>query len=253
MNDAFYRGLADEMTAKLRRISAFTTHGPSIGAYHEEVLRSVLRSMLPSRFALRTGFAFDETHGASQQGDILVVDENYPGAYYFREGEFAIVAPEALICVIEVKTTLSKKTFSEGMDALHSFRRMAPSKAHPVTFLFAYEGSPFTPAVLTSWYATLDIPDLIRNYPWAIFTLSRGLVLLRRVSDSERGHCLVLGENNAETRVKLLAVFLQTVRKVLLLHSKIQTSAFSQTQLDGLTWSNLGFRYKSHVPNAEAA
>jgi hypothetical protein len=106
MDEDFYLSLANEMTAKLRRVSSFVAHGPSIGAYHEEVLRTILATMLPARFQLRTGFAFTRQKGASQQGDILSVDENDPAAYHFREGNFSVVAPEAIVCAIEVKTQL---------------------------------------------------------------------------------------------------------------------------------------------------
>jgi len=110
MSEAFYLSIANELSAKLRRVAAFVDHGPSIGSYHEEALKTVLRSILPERFGLRTGFAFSAKLGASQQGDILVIDENHPGAYHFREGEFAVVLPDAIVAVIEVKTKLTKRT-----------------------------------------------------------------------------------------------------------------------------------------------
>lgn len=83
MNESFYLSLANELSAKLRRINAFVNHGPSIGAYHEEALKAVLRSFLPERFSLRTGFSYNATKGASQQCDILVIDENHASAYHF--------------------------------------------------------------------------------------------------------------------------------------------------------------------------
>lgn len=245
--EAFYRGLAQEMAAKLRRVSAFVAHGPSVGAYHEEALRSVLRSMLSSRFAIRTGFAFSEEHGASQQGDILIVDENHPGAYYFREGDFAIVSPEALLCVIEVKTTLNRRTFDEGMNALYSFSRMQPDRAHPVTFLFSYESAPYVATSLSSWYGSVNIPDDKRHYPWAIFSLNRGIILLRQANKTDWGHCQLIGENGVNPKVKQLAVFLQTVRKAMLLYSNFTSNAFSQDVLEGLTWSTSGYRYGSQT------
>jgi len=96
MDECFYLGLANELAAKLRRVSSFVKHGPSIGVYHEEALKAILGTMLPSRFHLRTGFVYTAEKGASQQGDILIVDENDPDAYYFREGNFVVANPRAV-------------------------------------------------------------------------------------------------------------------------------------------------------------
>ncbi len=73
MDESFYLSLANELSAKLGRVSSFVRHGPSIGAYHEEVLKSIIRHMLPDRFSLRSGFVFHPERGPSQQGDILII------------------------------------------------------------------------------------------------------------------------------------------------------------------------------------
>ena len=52
MDKSFYLSLANELSAKFGRVSSFVNHGPSIGAYHEEVLKSIIRHMLPDRFSL---------------------------------------------------------------------------------------------------------------------------------------------------------------------------------------------------------
>jgi len=56
MDDQYFTGLATEFSAKLRRVSSFTKHAVSIGSYHEEAVKTVLRSMLANRFTLKTGF-----------------------------------------------------------------------------------------------------------------------------------------------------------------------------------------------------
>lgn len=243
MTEDFYLSLANEMAAKLRRVSCFIKHGPSIGTYHEEVLRSILTTMLPTRFQLRTGFSYTKAGGASQQGDILIVDENHPGAYHFREGNFAIVSPEALVCVIEVKTRLNTKTFSESLTNLHSFSSASTSR-QPKTFLFAYESTPFTPKNLTSWYESVrHIPDEIRNYPFAIYALNQGIIILRKSANADWGHVPIEGESVRGAKLKSLSLFLQTIRKVLLLHSQVTTNPFENAQMDGLRYSQYLCRY----------
>jgi hypothetical protein len=246
MDERFYLGLANELTAKLGRVSSFVSHGPSIGTYHEEVLRSILRHMLPDRFTLRTGFAFHPDRGASQQGDILIVDEYYPGAYFFREGDFAVVAEEALVCVIEVKTSLNGREFRKSLQGLYSFQK-ATAKPHPFTLLFAYKSSSFKPAVLESWYKSVKLPDQLLSYPLAIYALNRGLLCLRHPSDTEWGHCVSLGEESRGPKLKTLSVFLSIIRKALLSHGQVDSNPFVQAQLDGLSWSRQFLKFGSGI------
>ncbi|ACM21469.1 hypothetical protein Geob_3126 [Geotalea daltonii FRC-32] len=244
MDENFYLGLANEMAAKLRRVSSFVNHGPSIGSYHEEVLKPILESMLSERFRLRTGFAYTRKFGASQQGDILIVDENNPAAYHFREGNFAVVAPEAIVCAIEVKTKLNKKTFIEALRNLYSFTR-GSIFVPPATFLFAYESVPLTQKVLSAWYDSVtDIPDELQNYPWAIYVLNRGIIILKSPSTNEEwGHIPIEGEDKEGPKLKSLSLFLQTIRKAMILHSKVQFNPFENAAFDGLLYSIYCYRY----------
>ena len=252
MNESFYLGLANELAAKVRRVSSFVSHAPSIGTYHEEALKTILRHMLPARFSLRTGFAYDPQNGPSHQGDILIVDENNPGAYFFREGDFAVVSHEALVCVIEVKTNLIKKEFTSALTALASFRRMPEWKMRPPTFLFAYESPAFTPKTLNSWYDSVSLKDDPRNYPWAVYSLTKGLVLFWRATDTEWGHCVVEGEQAHGPKVRALSVFLQTVRKALILHAQSSTDPFVHALADGLTLQPIGYRFGASITAASA-
>lgn len=250
MPERFYLSLANEMSAKLRRVGTFTNHAPSIGAYHEEVLKAVLRSMLPDRFSVKTGFAFSPNLGTSQQGDILIIDENHPAAYHFREGEFAVALPEAVVCVIEVKTKLTKRTFQEAMTSLHSFRKVSTSK-HPVSYLFAYESQPFNDATLSSWCNSINaVPDKLQNYPWAIYALNQGMVVLQYESKSNKyGLSPFEGETNRGPKLRSLSMFLQTVRKSILLYAGLSNNPFEFAVSDGLRLSTIGYRFGTDEPD----
>lgn len=246
MDERFYLGLANELLAKFRRVSSFVSHRPSIGTYHEEALRTVLRLMIPDRFSLRTGFVFHPDNGASQQGDILIVDEMDAGAYFFREGNFAIVNQTALACVIEVKTSLNKSSFKKALKGLASYQRVT-TKPLP-TALFAFEGASFTPARLDDWYKSVELPDEIKCYPWSICALSRGLISLRcPPGDSEWGHYVSLGEASRGPKLKNLSLFLQTIRKAVLLQAMSMENPFQLSLLDGLSRSAQFFRFGSGI------
>jgi hypothetical protein len=213
----------------------------------------VLRSMLPDRFSLRTGFVYDPTRKGSQQGDILVVDENEPGAYFFREGDFAIVSAKALVCVIEVKTGLSKTKFREAVDALYSFRKVGGNPSHPIIFIFAYEAPPFKQRTLASWYKASRVPDEINNYPWAIFALNRGIIILRSPGKSpsreEWGHLICDGMDSHGIKLKSLSLFLQMLRKVLLLHGNSFENPFDGLPIgdEDIPWSAPTLRFGAGV------
>ena len=254
MSEAFYLSIANELSAKLRRVAAFVNHGPSIGSYHEESLKSVLRSILPERFGVKTGFAYSAQLGASQQGDILVIDESHPGAYHFREGEFAVALPEAIVAVVEVKTKLTRRTFAEAMTALYSYRKVSTTK-NPISYLFAYESQAFTARTLTSWYDAVAVPDEISNYPWAVYALNQGVIILRRDKNGAYGHLPIDGDVTRGPKLKSLSVFLQSIRKAALLYAGKDNNPYEYAALEGLHASNIGYRFglEATAPTAHSS
>ena len=246
MDELFYLSLANELSAKMGRVSSFVKHGPSIGAYHEEALKSIIRHMLPDRFSLRTGFVFHPEKGPSQQGDILIIDEYHPNAYFFREGDFAVVAGEALACVIEVKTRLNKTSFAKAIKGLYSFQQVVPNN-RLVTLLFAYESFSFKPTVLDSWYQSISLPDEVLSYPFAVYALNRGLLLLRNPSDTEWGHCVSPVEEARGPKVKTLSVFLQIIRKAILNKAEVTSNPFNLALGEDLTVSKQLLRFGSGI------
>lgn len=243
MDDKFYLGLASELQAKLRRLSSFITHAPSIGSYHEEVLRSVLRPMLSDRFSLRTGFIHTKPEGPSRQGDILIVDEYHPGAYFFKEGNFAVLEHSAVVCAIEVKTKLTRATFLDAVNSLGSFHRVTPKRHHPCTLVFAYESQPFTPAILDGWYKAVTLPDDLLAYPMAVFALNRGLLMLNKDQGGQYGHHFITGDVGKGAKLRSLSMFLQIVRKHILMHGGDSSNPFEYAVLDGLHTSGEALRF----------
>lgn len=242
MKDDFYGGLALELLSKLRRLSAFVSHGPSIGAHHEASLRAVLRPLLPDRFSLRTGFVYHPERGASRQGDILIVDEARADAYFYREGDFAVVSERGLVAAIEVKTRLTRRTFVDAIECLASFQRHTDAPNHPVTLLFAYESEALTPARLDAWYRAVSVRGELYDYPMAICALSHGL-LNCRIADGQWGHQVLMGEATRGPRLRSLAIFLQTIRKSVLERDGASGNPFSLVNFDGLSWSRQWLRY----------
>lgn len=201
MADAeFYDGLARELLGQLGRLGNFTKHAPSVGKYHEELVKGCIASFLSARFSIRTGFSYVEDEKVSNQGDLLIIDESDPSPYFFRQGDLVVVHPRALACVIEVKTKLNKQDFLEAVTNLHSFKRIRTDGNFPVTLVFAFEGTKMTLQTLDKWYRAVGVSDEIPNYPHVVFCLNQGTLILRPTADSRpHGHYFVLGENGEQT------------------------------------------------------
>jgi hypothetical protein len=237
IEDSFYDGLADEMVAKWNRLRAFTGHPGTVGFHHEEILRETLRGVFSPRFQMRSGFVFTAKDNVSQQGDILIVDENYTAPYIFRHGDLVVARPEAVKIVIEVKTTLTRKTFNDSLANLASFQAVADRGApqnHPATFLFAFDGPRLTPKTMHNWYAKSTLAHILNNYPVMILVLSRGALRFVGNGNDLRntdvfGHrMLTESDGSFPPKARCLAQFLAAIRN----HVDIRVGAKSTAYND---------------------
>ncbi len=258
MDLAFYQSVAAELVGRLHRLSSLTPHAPSVGVYHEEILRSAIRPLLSRRFSLRTGFAYHSAERVSRQGDILIVDEYDPAPYLFQTGVFVVVNPRALACVIEVKTSLAKRNFLDALSNLYSFTQCGAALEpafYPPTFVFAFNGASLSPATLQNWYSAVELPDQLTNYPYCVFVLNRGLLWLRPQADNrEFGHYVVTGESSRKPRAQSLSLFLQAIRRSCELKAKVmQSNPFDLAVIQGLSFSTQWCRYGAGVLEPEPA
>jgi hypothetical protein len=105
------------LEAEIGWFEQLINHRPTIGTFYEDVLRPIVAELLPTGMHAGTGFVLDPmTRRASKQIDILIRDERR-AAPYFRRGEFAIVAPEDTVAIIEVKKTLASSDVTELIES----------------------------------------------------------------------------------------------------------------------------------------
>ncbi len=251
MDERYFRGLALELESKLRRVSAFTGHGPSVGSYHEEALRGVLRSMLPDRFSVKSRFSYHIERGASNQGDIVIVDESDPNAYLFRERDFCVVTPSAVVAVIEVKTRLTKQEFSLATKTLHSFHKVSGCAGTPPTFLFAYEAEAKSDRTIASWYKASTLQDDSRAYPWCVLILNAFAMIARAPHKGPHGNTPVyrkrtgssVTEARAESALLGICMFLHTIRKAVLMHGGSSVNPFAIPVFEDMQWDAASFQF----------
>ncbi len=250
IDSQFYEGLAKEFVGKVGRLNHFIRHPLSIGQYHEEVLKNTIRAFLPSRYSLKTGFVFVDPNTVSKQIDILVIDENEPTSYFFQEGDFVIVHPDAVVCGIEVKTRLDKQAFKDAVENIKSLRQMAAYSSYKKSFggmIFAYTGTELNPPTTNSWWKEIkDVPEDMGIYPNGILVLDKGSIHLRPKNDQTKeawGHYFVMGEEHSSLKIKSLSIFLQTIRKYTELKAGKIANPFSYADFTGLLWTKEYLRF----------
>jgi len=124
----FHKSVSEELFSVKDRIRNLVTHWPTDGEAKEAALRSVLRRHLPSTVIVGRGFIVTNSE-SSTQIDILIVDASKPTL--FKDGDLLIVTPDAVLAVIEVKTSITKKTqMTEALTKLSRIERMCSSSTH---------------------------------------------------------------------------------------------------------------------------
>lgn len=151
-NRKYYGSLAQELRVKSEKISLLISHGQTVGNYRELILRSFLKSHIPSKFEVATGFI----EGISQQIDILIYDAHNHSAT-FKDGDLVVVKKEAVRAIIEVKTNLISAKLGEALEFFYDISRAGIFKPDLPVFrgVFAFE---------TPYKSSISLSKYVRNF-----------------------------------------------------------------------------------------
>ncbi len=120
----------------LRRIikarQLFDKHKPSIGFVGEYLLRNMLHSLISQSYGICQGFVTYKGE-ISRQCDIIIYNKEKKSITK-SYGELKIVNAESVVSVIEVKSSLSKETFSSTLKAFEQLYALRVTNC----FLFVY-------------------------------------------------------------------------------------------------------------------
>lgn len=136
----YHKSIGDELRSTKDRIRNLIgdAHWQSDGEHKEAVLRKVLRMHLPEMLQVGKGFVCcpDKT---SSQIDILITNRNKPTL--FKDGELALVTPDAVEAIIEVKTSLHGGDIDDATGKLSKDIELIRSQGNPTcqSGLFVYE------------------------------------------------------------------------------------------------------------------
>jgi hypothetical protein len=194
----YYDSIAEEIKSKVGRLNAFTKHGPSIGSFHEAILKKAIREILPNRFSVVNGIIVDDVNQYSNQQDIIVVDENLANTYLFKEGEFAVVHYKSVVFTVEVKTTLNGKNFTEAVHNCSSVAKLGGENKINTSVFFFY-GTKINLKNLQKWYMASNVEDKLSFYPIQIVLFNLGILQLSEPSRVRPTHLTKPDKRTART------------------------------------------------------
>lgn len=126
MNAFSLQGLLEAAGKRMRADLAerLISHPGELGTDREEVIRAFLRSYLPSRFDVSTGFAFDVHGGVSNQLDIII-SNSLVCPRFETAGGTRFYPCESIVAVGQVKSSLTTvDDFNNSMNNLASVRTL---------------------------------------------------------------------------------------------------------------------------------
>ena len=142
----YHKSINDEFKILQNRVRNLVMHWPEDGRYKEIILQNVLKRFLPKNIDVLTGFCIRAINrGRSEQSkqiDIILYDTSFP--FLFRESNFAIVPPEGIVGIIEVKSNINNQSVDEIIHTCNyngSFIYDGKQRQHEIfNGIFSYDG-----------------------------------------------------------------------------------------------------------------
>ena len=134
----YQKSISGELISIKNRLRYFIDdhHWPEDGRYKEIILSDLLRKHLPNSVSVGTGFVMCE-HELTTQIDIIIYRNDIP--LMFKQADFIIATPEAVLGIIEVKSAISDSARLEA--AIYKLSQNAERIGCNIfTGLFAFQG-----------------------------------------------------------------------------------------------------------------
>ncbi len=100
------------------------------GRYKEIILREILRSFLPERYGIGTGFAICKDDKVTSQIDIIIYDKFKAdnNAEILKKGDFVVVESKSVVGIIEVKSSFGSKIFEPDKKEQNAITKLLDNK-----------------------------------------------------------------------------------------------------------------------------
>jgi len=118
-SEEIYRKEARTMLSNIQKARGlFCNHMPSIGYVGEQILLQSLKRILPKEYDICQGFVQSSDFQLSSQCDIIIYRKGI-GAIHYSFNDLKVIDYSSVIAVIEVKSSVNKKTFFTTLDAFN--------------------------------------------------------------------------------------------------------------------------------------
>lgn len=107
------------------------SHRAEKGRIVESVVKAALRSILPGRFSIGTGFAITSSGKTSSQLDLVIYDA-ISNAPMILEGGTGLFPIESIYAFIEVKSSLDGAAVASACEAISTVRSFASEKRYVI-------------------------------------------------------------------------------------------------------------------------
>lgn len=245
----YFDHVAQQLHSRIQQAKVFITkHNATTGALAEAVLREFLQEHLPRGVSVEEGFIIDAKGGLSKQCDIIIYDSHHYAPFY-RAGQVVVVPVEAVIAVIEVKTSINKSRFYDVIRYFASFKRIEGDFR---TYLFLYDAPEIH--LMDSWFQSYRHPgqyqrfdhDTFQLLPHEIVGLNRPYLLHRDLVDTGSDHLGYLSfffKDQEGTAINALELFFLSIYQIV--EDRLQGQSTSEIQRR--------FRYHSERETAKVA
>jgi hypothetical protein len=185
MLDGYFTALGEVMRAEAEMLGKVYRHRVKLGENREALIQHFLRTYLPQRFGVGSGFALFGDDVSTQQD--VVVYEQLTNPVLFPDTVAPLFPPSALAAVVEVKSTLTTGELRDVVKKAYELKRAlrasfvhhpSPPRSEALASLFAFESRLSMAKILHEMKSVEEgLGADMRDRLDAVCVLGRGLVL----------------------------------------------------------------------------
>ncbi|MCO8161097.1 hypothetical protein NJC38_02885 [Pseudomonas sp. 21LCFQ010] len=227
----YFDHVTQQLHSKIEQAKVYIRkHNPTTGALAEAVLRDFLKDHLPRGVSVEEGFIISSEGWLSKQCDIIIYDSHRYAPFY-RAGQQVVVPVEAVLAVIEVKTSINKYRF---IDVMRYFKSFESESWRWRTYLFMFNAPSL--GLVSNWFQTYPHPgphkefdhDTYQFLPDEIIGLDSSYLLSKGAVITDRdgmGYLSYVFEDHEGASIGALELFFLSVYEVVEAHLKEHMSA----------------------------
>ncbi len=120
-----------------------TTHGSTTGRYREQIWGKMFEAIVPKKFVIEQSvFIIDSSGNVSNEVDLAIFDEMYT-PYVFRYGEIKFIPIEAVVAVVECKSTsMNEKLLENWINSIEKLKTSNRSVVRTINRIVCGEEKP---------------------------------------------------------------------------------------------------------------